>query len=55
LDLASFLAPGLDEDRQQDDPSARGDPIRDPCRSASEIEPEFAELAVQLLGVRFVE
>lgn len=46
---------GLGKDRQQDDPPSRSDPVRDPNCLAAQIEPQLAQLAVKLFGVRLGE
>jgi hypothetical protein len=55
LPLASLLALGLYEDREQDDPPAQTDPIGDPRWPTLQVEAQLPELAVQLTGVGFVQ
>jgi hypothetical protein len=55
LDLPGLLHPGLAEHREQDDPSVWRDPVGDPNGVSVQVEPQFAELAVELSGVRLTQ
>jgi hypothetical protein len=47
-DLNTLARVALCEHRQQNDPAAAGDVVRDPCLLATAEEPEFAQLSFEL-------
>jgi len=53
-DLSSLLALGLRKRREQDDPSARGNPIGDPHLATFQMESKPTQLPVQLTGMGLV-
>lgn len=55
IDLTRFSPTRLDENRQQDDPATARDPIGNPHRPTGKMEPEFAQLAVQLSGIGVIK
>ena len=48
LDLSALPRPGLGEHGQQDDSPSRRDVVGDPGLGTTEVEPQLAELALQL-------
>jgi hypothetical protein len=54
-DLAALARTRLVEDRQQDDPPVHPYPVADPDRLVVQVEPQLAEPAVELPGVRLAE
>jgi hypothetical protein len=55
VNLKPLPLSSLAEDRQQDDPTAPGQVVRDPLSIATKEEPKFPQLAGQLPGVRLTK
>ena len=55
VDFCSFSGSGFGEHGQQDDDSSGGDVVADSGWLAIEVEPQFAEFAVELAGEWFAQ